>query len=179
MDYVPFVCSGCAVTTVTNGFFLGGAQIVFKPHPNAYPVRGVYIAANQFAGIGDGQATVVALPPAPGYPSYAALDDVTIVGALVDNPNAVVTSTVASQTVRGQAGPWTVDFSAQLVFDAGSASTGIQTISVSAVSDTGVPLAVFTRPANGSRVTVEPLPEYAGIVGTVTITVDQSARTGP
>ena len=27
LDYVPLVCRGCAVTTVTNGFFLGGAQV--------------------------------------------------------------------------------------------------------------------------------------------------------
>ena len=27
LDYVPFVCRGCAVTSVSNGFFLGGAQV--------------------------------------------------------------------------------------------------------------------------------------------------------
>ena len=27
LDYVPLVCRGCAVTTVTGGFFLGGAQV--------------------------------------------------------------------------------------------------------------------------------------------------------
>ena len=27
LDYVPLVCRGCAITTVTNGFFLGGAQV--------------------------------------------------------------------------------------------------------------------------------------------------------
>jgi len=27
LDFVPLVCRGCAITTITDGFFLGGAQV--------------------------------------------------------------------------------------------------------------------------------------------------------
>jgi hypothetical protein len=63
LDYVPLVCRGCALTVITDGFFLGGAQIIFEPDPNAYPVRGVFISGSVYAGLGDGVPDIIALPP--------------------------------------------------------------------------------------------------------------------
>ena len=95
LDYVPLVCRGCAVTTVTSAFFLC-TQAVFLPDPAGYPVSGVYIAGSEFACLGDGQSDFVALP---GAANYTGVQDVSIVGSLSDNPKSVKRSTTIRRSV--------------------------------------------------------------------------------
>jgi len=45
-------------------------QIIFKPDPAGYPVRGIFISGNEFAGLGDGERDIVALPPSQGGTNY-------------------------------------------------------------------------------------------------------------
>ena len=178
LDYVPFVCRGCAVTTLTNSFFLGGAQIIFKPHPSGYPVRGVYMAGNQFAGIGDGEPTVVALPPSGSGDDYSLIQDVTITGAMIDNTNAIVTSTVATLTATNVTFPVTLDFTKNLVWDPSNKATPIQTITASVINLAINPSTInYTiLPAQGGKVTII---GTSNVPVTITVTVDQSLRTGP
>lgn len=178
LDFVPFVCQGCAVTTLTNSFFLGGAQILFRPHPNGYPVRGVYIAGNQFAGIPDGLSTVLALPPLPTEMNYSLIQDVTITGTMIDNTNAVSRSTVATVTVTNTTFPVTIDFTNHLVWNPTDPNTPIQTVSASVINLSTEPETVdYTiLPPQGGQVTVI---GTTHVDVTVTVTVDQSLRTGP
>jgi hypothetical protein len=179
LDYVPLVCKGCALTTVTGGFFLGGAQILFKPDPTGYPVQGVLISGNQFVALGDGQCDVVAVP---GTPTFTTIDDVTIIGSMSDNPASCVKSTTAIQTLSTTNGTWRFDFTSRLLFD--PATHPIQNLLFSCTS--GKAGDAFGTGCAGIQV----LSPVGGVVqamatafngttpfnGTLTITVDQSTR---
>ena len=168
LDFVPLVLAGAAITTVTDGFFLGGAQIVFRPHPSGYPVRGVFISGNQFFAAG-GAPDVVA---APGAAPYSSIEDVTIVGAMSDDPATPRRSTTATVTVRN-ATSWAVDFAPLLVWDA--ADHPLQAVTHSLWGCTAPPGASFATVA-GALVTVAGPP--AGVACSCTVTVDQSKRLG-
>jgi len=171
LDFVPLVLQGAAVTTVTGGFFLGGAQIVFLPHPSGYPVRGVFISGNQFFGAG-GAPDVVALP---GAAPYSSIEDVTIVGAMSDDPATPRRSTTATLTLRN-ATAWVADFSALLVWDAADAATPIRAVSFS-LWDCGAPPGASFASVAGAVVTISGPP--AGVACSATVSVDQSIRRGP
>jgi hypothetical protein len=167
------------MTTVTGAFFLGGAQLIFKPHPTGYPVQGIYITGSQYAGSGD-VPDVVALDDAA--PGFTGLQDVTITGALSDSATMPRRSTVCTLTQQAAPPPWAFDFSACLVFNASRPATAIQTISVAAVrTDAAGPgFVALADAAQGPRVTVRAYPTGAGAAlpahATVTVTVDQSTR---
>jgi hypothetical protein len=176
LDFVPLVLQGAALTTVTGAFFLGGAQIIFKPHPDGYPVRGVYIAGSQFASSGDVPDVVSTRDP----PGFSGLEDVTITGSLSDDPAMPRRSTVCTKTLVAAAPPWNFDFTDCLAFNASAPGTPIQSVSV-AVSQSrvgGVGFVAMADPCQGALVTVRP---YLGAPAeaTVTVTVDQSVRRGP
>lgn len=126
LDFVPLVLSGAALTTVTGGFFLGGAQILFRPDKAAYPVRGIFISGNQFASAG-GVPDVVALPPPPGAPGYSGLEDVTIEGSLSDDPAMPRRSTTATITLRNTS-LWSADFAPLLAWDPAAPATPLQAV---------------------------------------------------
>lgn len=182
MDFVPFVCSGCAVTTFAEGFFLGGAQVVFTPHPSGYPVRGVVIRDNQFAGLDDGQASIVALPPSPGQPSYSLLEDVSISGSMLDNSNAQSTGERAIMTAEnvtaGQ--PVVLDFQHLLVWNASDPGTPIRTATVTALLSQGSPMYATVTGITGPQVTVLVVSPVPGAqAASLTVLVDQSTRRSP
>ena len=135
LDYVPFVCRGCAVTTVTGAFFLC-AQAQFLPDPNGYPVSGVYFAGSEFACLGDGESDFVALP---GAANYSGVQDVTIVGSLTDNPKSVKRSTTAQLTLSGPPSAWTFDFGGRLLFPAYAAPIRSVLYSVAAADGSAAP----------------------------------------
>ena len=178
LDFVPLVLKGAAMTTVTGAFFLGGAQLVFLPHPAGYPVQGILVSGSQYAGSGDAP-DVVALDAPPGF---SGLQDVTITGALSDSPTMPRRSTVCSLTQAAAPPPWVFDFSGCLAFNASRPATAIQTISVAAVRTdlAGPPFVALADAAEGARVTVRAFPAGAGAGlpahATVTCTVDQSTR---
>ena len=179
LDFVPLVLKGAALTTVTGAFFLGGAQLVFVPHPSGYPVQGVVVTGSQYADSGDAP-DVVALDDA--LPGFTGLQDVTITGAMSDSPTMPRRSTVCTLTQRAAPPPWVFDFAPCLAFDATRNATAIQTISVAAVrtEEGGAPFVALADAAQGAVVTVRAysagpgsgLPAHA----TVTVTVDQSTR---
>lgn len=170
LDFVPLVLEGAAVTTVTGGFFLGGAQIVFKPHPSGYPVRGVYIAANQFFASGS-TPDVVALP---GAAPYTSIEDVTIIGAMSDDPATPRRSTTATVTLLN-ATAWAADFSPLLVWDAADAATPLQAVTYT-LWDCSAPPGASSARVTGAVVTITGPP--AGVRCSATVSVDQSKRLG-
>ena len=179
LDFVPLVLKGAAMTTVTDAFFLGGAQLIFVPHPAGYPVQGVLVSGSQYADSGDAP-DVVALDDAP--PGFTGLQDVTITGALSDSPAMPRRSTVCTLTQTAAPPPWVFDFSGCLAFNASRPGTAIQTVSAAAVRTdlSGPAFVALADAAEGARVTVRAYPVGAGAAlpahATVTVTVDQSTR---
>jgi hypothetical protein len=171
LDFVPLVLEGAAVTTVTGGFFLGGAQIVFKPHPSGYPVRGVFISANQFFASG-ATPDVVALP---GAVPYSSIEDVTIAGSVSDDPATPRRGVTATITLRNTTS-WVADFSARLVWDAANAATPLQAVTYSLWGCDGSFASTYAK-VEGAVVTIVSN-NPANPQCSVTITVDQSKRAG-
>ena len=151
------------------------SQILFKPDPNAYPVRGVFISGNEFAGLGDGQSDILALPPPNGGANYSGVQDVTVIGSCSDNSAAVKRSTTATLTSTG-APPWVFDFTDRLIFDAGVAP--IRSVLYSVTSIDGSFFQHHALPAQGLIVTVvaDAVGLAASVNATVTCSVDQSER---
>lgn len=171
LDFVPLVLQGAALTSVTNGFFLEEhATIIFRPHPSGYPVQGIYIAGNEFAG-GGGNAI------AQGT-GYTGLQDVTIVGSLSDSASFRARSTVATLTLRNATQPWAFDFTDTLLFDASQPALAIKSVTYSLTSVDGALYTHAALPPVGARVVVT-ADAPAGARATITMSVDQSDRTGP
>lgn len=168
LDYVPLVCRGCALTVITDGFFLGGAQIIFEPDPNAYPVRGVFISGSVYAGLGDGVPDIIALPPPKNGANFSGVQDVTILGSTSDNALSIKRSVSASLTVSG-ASPWTFDFSGMLIFE----TLPIVSVSYSVTSLDGTFCRYHALPPVEHVVTIV---ADANTNATVVCTVDQSVR---
>jgi hypothetical protein len=168
LDYVPLVCRGCAVTTVTSAFFLC-AQAVFLPDPAGYPVRGIYIAGSEFVCLGDGQSDFVALP---GAANYSGVQDVSIVGSLSDNPKSIKRSTTAQQSVSGPPSAWRFDFSGRLLFPAYAAPIRSLLYSIAASNGSAAPFAHYAA-IDGFSVRIV-APAAGGESFTVTAAVDQS-----
>lgn len=151
------------------------AQILFSPDPHGYPVRGVFISGNEFAGLGDGQSDILALPPPNGGANYSGVQDVTVIGSCSDNSAAVKRSTTATLTSTGTP-PWVFDFTDRLIFDADVAP--IRSVLYSVTSIDGSFFQHHALPAQGLVVTVvaDVVGLAASVNATVTCSVDQSER---
>ena len=167
LDYVPLVLRGSAVTSVTNGFFLC-ADLLFRPDPNGYPVRGVIISGNEFVCGGSIRADGV---------GFTGVQDVSVTGNLYDDV-APHRSTSASVTLANSTSPWIFDFGESLIFDAASAAGAIKTVAFSVVAAEGAPFfAAYAQPPVGGRVTVVTDRPVTAVA--VTCSVDQSERSAP
>lgn len=193
LDYVPLVLAGAALTTVTGAFFLGGAQLLFRPHPSGYPVQGVYVSGSQYVGSG-GVPDVVALPPVGSAPDYSALVDVKIEAALSDDDSMPRRSSTASLTVHDAAqgmacpesalGPpcWAFEFAPLLVWTASALPIQSVAFSVWNVYPLGGSSgATFSAYAVGSTVAVYAVwsfdpPPSVNLTASITVSVDQSQR---
>ena len=171
LDYVPFVCKGCAVTTMTSAFFLC-AQAQFVPDPNGYPVSGIYISGSEFACLGDGQADFLALSSSV---NYTGVQDVTIVGSLTDNPKSLKKSTQSQLTITGPSTSWTFDFSNDLLFPLYAAPIRSVQYSISSSNGSALPFSHF---AFTDGFTVKIISDTNDVTTnfTVTASVDQSLR---
>jgi hypothetical protein len=139
LDYVPFICKGCAVTTMTSAFFLC-AQAQFIPDPNGYPVSSIYISGSEFACLGNGESDFVALSSST---NYTGVQDVTIVGSLTDNPNSLKRSTQSQLSITGPSTTWTFDFSTFLLFPLYVAPIRSIQYSISSTSGTSAPFSHY------------------------------------
>lgn len=171
LDFVPFVCKGCAVTTVTNAFFLC-AQAYFIPDPNGYPVSGVYFSGSEFACLGDGESDFVALT---GKANYTGVQDVTIVGSLSDNPKSIQRSTQSQLTINGPLSLMTFDFSGKLLFPLYVAPIRSVQYSISSTNGSLIPFSHFAL-INGHTIQIISASKDTLNNYTITAFVDQSLR---
>ncbi|XP_057429568.1 polygalacturonase QRT3-like [Lotus japonicus] len=107
MDYTGIVMEDPVQVHVTNGFFLGGANIVLKSIKGK--VSGLNIVDNMFSGKWN-QVPIVALDG-----QFSSIDQV-----VIDRNNVYgsmsLRSTVSKLTVAGNGSKWVADFSNVLVF---------------------------------------------------------------
>ncbi|QHO38092.1 hypothetical protein HN51_004518 [Arachis hypogaea] len=107
MDYTAIVMEDPVQVHVTNGFFLGDANIVLKSIKGQ--ISGLKIVNNMFTGNPNAKVPIVALDGVFGN-----VDQVVIDLNSVDGMG--LRSTVGKQSVAGNGTKWVADFSGVLVF---------------------------------------------------------------
>ena len=169
LDWNDVVFAEPTQVTFTNGIFLCGARVRLLAPPSG-AATGVYIAANVYVASYCGFHNYSTVE-ADG--AFTSATDVTVVGGLAE-PQVRTRSTSATLTVASAAPTtrFTADFSGALLFD--PLRVPIAAVAFSLTLAEGYPpVAAVARKAVGGVVTVE---TAAPVVGSVLITVDQSAR---
>jgi len=153
--------------TVTNSFFLGGAQIVLRANRDEKTarrppvIRGLIIRTNTFDFSDE---SIIQL-----HGEFDSVSDTFIGGNIVSNNMTAVSTSSTRQLHLTNATEWEFDLSDELLF------ATIQRVQYSLELDDGQPLVRHaSRPARGNRVVVE---TDVPVSGTVTIAVDQSRLT--
>ena len=174
MDYNDLIFYNPNMITAEGGFFLCGGHVILVASGANAEVNGVSIFANQYGGT-CGKASELTVEIDVSNGTFATPVDVTVRDAAVQGP-WVVTSTTATRSISSTTpiSTWTVDFTAALLFNTSSAP--IVSIAYSFTLDAGQFAASAARkpPRGSGAVTVE---TDKAVSGTLTVTVDQSART--
>lgn len=160
--------------TISSGFYLCGGHIILVATGANAPMTGVTISQNQFAGT-CGRTTEQTVQIDQSNGTFATPVDVTIRDNMVSGPwvstGTEVTRTIVATTPTST---WTVDFSPLLLFNTTNAP--IKTVKYSFMLDDGQFASSSARkPVNDGlgHVVVE---TDAPVTGSLTVTVDQSAR---
>ena len=184
-DYTDMVVTGLGAqqTLVTNGFFLGGAQLVFATSGPSDSVYGMSVIANTWY---DSTLPPFAVNETAG--KWASVTDLTVSGSLFQNNvprNGPVASRTITWPVNGASNTMTLDFSKQLLFP--SLGIALATASISGPlpqgsSQLGLPTLLLNYTSPGAAtVTLVASQQPGAAFGDgvqVHVTVDQSARSG-
>ena len=159
------------LVSFTGGIFLCGAHIRIVAPPSGV-AHGVFLANNEFVGgyCNMGAATVEA------QGTFTSVSDVSVSGALADELYRVrgTTATLVVASGPTPTSTFSANFSSLLLFD--TAAAPILSVAYSLTLDSGVALVAHAaRPAQGAVVVIE---VASTVTGSVTVTVDQSARSG-
>jgi len=171
LDWNDVVFTSPTLVSFVGGIFLCGAHIRIVAPPSG-EAHGVYLANNEFVGgyCNMGNPTVEA------QGAFTSVSDVSVSGALFDEKYRG-RSTTATLVVASGPTPTTsfaANFTDLLLFDAAAAP--IASVTYSLTLDSGVALVAHAaRPAQGAVVTID---VAAPVTGSVTISVDQSKRSG-
>lgn len=176
LDWDDLVITSPQLTTVVDGFFLGGGRLRIAPKAANTAIDGLYVSGNQWMNYGGSAYDTVVVDGSYGG-TIGSVRDATIVGSMVPQGTPIhVKSTVATQsvTLSSPSTQWSFNFTGALAFDTSVAP--IQRVSYSVMLD-GDAFARHTarKPLGGVVVVETDVP----VTGTMTVTVDQSIRSGP
>ena len=168
LDWNDVVFTEPTRVTFSDGIFLCGARIRLVAPPSGV-ADGISISANEFIG---GYCHFSNYSAVEVDGAFSCALDVSVSGTLAE-PGVRVRSPTATAVVASVTPTtlFTADFTAALLFD--PAAVPITTVRVSLTADGGGVVAAVARPPVGGVVTVE---TAAPVVGSVVISVDQSAR---
>jgi len=171
LDWNDVVLTQPTLVSFTGGIFLCGARIRLVAPPSGV-AHGVYLANNEYVGA----YCHMGAPTVEAQGAFTSVSDVSVSGALADEQYRVrgTTATLVVSSGPTPTTSFTANFTDALLFD--TAVVPIRSVTYSLTLDNGTALAAHAaRPAKGAVVTID----VAGrVTGSVTITVDQSVRSG-
>lgn len=166
---------GAQETTVADGFFLGGGQLVFKATTPKDTVQSVAVTGNEWGGTG---APPFAVDESAG--KIVSVTDFQVFGSLL-SPNQPYAGPTATLYAAPQASDtWTFNFTSALLFPSvpiEPSSIDVQLISGSTAAPSSVPAAVASYSAPSQVVTVF-APGTGGNGYSVRVSVSQSVFVG-